>query len=98
MATKSAAVGSKRKSAPSAKGKADGTPKKARFENKKSKPEPEEEEDADDFEDFSDSEDGGAKLHEQRRQNLSKGNNDGKTFERGLSRQTQFYFIAHPNP
>lgn len=89
MATKTAAaVGSKRKSAPSAKGKADGTSKKARIENKKGRKEPEPEDDAaaDEFTSLSDSDDdGGVKLHEDRRRNL-KGNKDGKdgnTFERG---------------
>ncbi|KAH7022721.1 armadillo-type protein [Ilyonectria destructans] len=59
MATKSASVGSKRKSAPSAKGKSDS--KKARLDETKVRRAPKEDPE-DDSNDVSDSEDGGAKL------------------------------------
>ena len=82
MATKSAAVGSKRKVAPSGKGKFDGNAKKARLDEKKVRREPIEdpEEDSDDV---SDSEEGGASLGDNAPKKSWKEAN-GKTFERGM--------------
>ncbi|CAM1507097.1 Fc.00g067380.m01.CDS01 [Cosmosporella sp. VM-42] len=85
MATKSAAVGSKRKVAPSGKGKSDGKVKKARLGEGKVRREPVEEPE-DDLDDVSDSEDGGAKLGDDATKKSSKNLNaasNGKTFERG---------------
>ncbi|KAH7163328.1 armadillo-type protein [Dactylonectria estremocensis] len=83
MATKSASVGSKRKSAPSAKGKSDS--KKARLDGGKVRraPKPDPEDDSNDVSD--DSEDGGAKLDDTaENKNFKKAVSgvSAKTFER----------------
>ncbi|KAK7430889.1 Pumilio y domain member 6 [Neonectria magnoliae] len=82
MATKSASVGSKRKSAPYAKGKFDAKNKKARLEETKKRAPREDPEVASD--DVSDSEDGGAKLDDESAKKSSKKVNgvNAQTFER----------------
>ncbi|KAF7550438.1 hypothetical protein G7Z17_g5711 [Cylindrodendrum hubeiense] len=81
MATKSASVGSKRKSAPSAKGKSDS--KKARLDETKPRRAPKEDP-VDDSNDASDSEDGGARLEDDDAKKNAKKVSGGfaKTFER----------------
>lgn len=81
MATKSAAVGSKRKVAPSGKAKFDDKAKKPRIDGKKSRREPVEEPE-DDSDDASDSEEGGASLEAAAAKKSFKEAN-GLTFERG---------------
>lgn len=86
MATKSAAAGSKRKSAPSFKAKPDSEVKKARLDEAKTRSRSQPQEDPeDDSDEVSDSEDGGAKLDNDASKK-DKGNPaaSGKTFERGL--------------
>lgn len=80
MATKSAAVGSKRKATSGDKGKPSAMTKKARLDGSK-KAEPVEEA-SDDFEDFSDSDDGGVKLDSKNDGKNIKGYQ--KTFEPGM--------------
>ncbi|KAH6898855.1 armadillo-type protein [Thelonectria olida] len=85
MATKSAAVGTKRKSATSTRGKTNPKFKKARVDETKSRRQPEEDPE-EDSSDVSDSEDGGAKLNNESSNKDTKnsnGNANGKTFERG---------------
>lgn len=85
MATKSAAVGSKRKVAPSGKGKFDNKVKKARLDETKSRRAPVEEPE-DDLDDSSDSEGGGASLGDEQPKgsgNNANGASNGKAFERG---------------
>ncbi|KAH7270232.1 armadillo-type protein [Fusarium redolens] len=83
MATKTAAVSNKRKSAPSGKAKTDSKVKKARLDETKVRKQPFEEPEDDDMEDVSDEEDGGAELSEQAPQKSSNGVQNGKNFERG---------------
>ncbi|RBR15038.1 hypothetical protein FVER53590_01255 [Fusarium verticillioides] len=83
MATKSAAVGNKRKSASSGKAKTDSKVKKPRLEETKARKQPVEEPEDDDMDDVSDEEDGGAGLSEQTPQKSSTGAQNGKNFERG---------------
>ncbi|KAF5651036.1 PUF6 member of the PUF family [Fusarium tjaetaba] len=83
MATKSATVGNKRKSAPGGKAKTDSKVKKARLEETKVQKQPVEEPEDDDMDDVSDEEDGGAELSEQTPQKSSNGAQNGKNFERG---------------
>ncbi|KAF9766290.1 hypothetical protein IL306_001318 [Fusarium sp. DS 682] len=83
MATKTAAVGNKRKSAPGGKVKTDSKVKKARLDETKVRKQPVEEPEDDDMEDVSDEEDGGAELSEESPQKSSNGAQNGKTFERG---------------
>lgn len=87
MATKSAAVGSKRKVAPSGKGKFDNKVKKVRLDETKSRRAPVEEPE-DESDSLSDSEDGGVSLEDQqskRGSNNANGASNGKSFERGKS-------------
>ncbi|KAF4344447.1 PUF6 member of the PUF family [Fusarium beomiforme] len=83
MATKTAAVGNKRKSAPGGKVKTDSKVKKARLDETKFRKHPVEEPEDDDMEDVSDEEDGGAELSEAAPQKSSDSAQNGKTFERG---------------
>ncbi|KAF4955847.1 hypothetical protein FGADI_4242 [Fusarium gaditjirri] len=83
MATKTAAVGNKRKSAPGGKAKTDSKVKKARIDETKVRKQPVEQPEDDDMEDVSDEEDGGAELSEQAPQKSSNGAQNGKNFERG---------------
>ncbi|KAF4453252.1 hypothetical protein F53441_4059, partial [Fusarium austroafricanum] len=83
MATKTAAVGNKRKSAPGGKVKTDSKVKKARLDETKVRKQPVEEPEDDDMDDVSDEEDGGAGLSEEAPQKSSNGARNGKTFERG---------------
>jgi pumilio homology domain family member 6 len=80
MATKGASTGTKRKSAPAAKGKDDSKSKKVRLDKTKA-PKPVVEE-SDASEDFSDAEEGGAMLEEEEPRKKAKGPG-GKVFERG---------------
>ncbi|KAF5674025.1 PUF6 family-member protein [Fusarium heterosporum] len=82
MATKSAAVGNKRKSAPGGKVKTDSKFKKARLDETKVRKEPVKKP-QDDSDDVSDEEDGGADLSEQPPQRSSNGASNGNNFERG---------------
>ncbi|KAF5026484.1 hypothetical protein F66182_1406 [Fusarium sp. NRRL 66182] len=82
MATKTAAVGSKRKSAPGGKVKTDSEAKKARLDVTNIRKQPVEEPE-DDSDVSNDSEDGGANLSEEASKKLSIGASNGKTFERG---------------
>jgi pumilio family protein 6 len=79
MATKSAAVGDKRKSAPSGKYQSSSKfNKKPRLDERKVKKQPVKESED------SDEEDGGADLSEEAPQRSSNGAGDGKTFERSM--------------
>ncbi|KAF4998820.1 hypothetical protein FGRMN_2875 [Fusarium graminum] len=82
MATKSAAVGNKRKSAPGGKVKTDSKFKKARLDETKVRKEPVKKP-QDDSDDVSDEEDGGADLSEKPPQRSSNGAPNGNNFERG---------------
>lgn len=82
MATKNAAVGSKRKVAPSGKVKTDGKAKKARLDETKVRRQPVEEVES---EDGSDSESGGAQLDDDApRDGQENGASNGKTFDKGM--------------
>ncbi|KPM45432.1 hypothetical protein AK830_g1089 [Neonectria ditissima] len=83
MATKSASVGSKRKSAPGPKGKFDSKNKKARLEETKARKAPKEDPEVA-SDDVSDSEDGGARLDDESTKKSSKKVNgvSAQTFER----------------
>lgn len=84
MASKDLVIGSKRKASGASKGKSDGKPKKAKVE-KVAEPKEDVEMEEDDFASFSDSEDGGARLGEDRskkppfKKNDSNGNNAERT-------------------
>lgn len=81
MATKSAAVGSKRKATTGDKGKSSAMAKKARLDgNKKAAPV---DDDSDDSEDFSDAEDGGVQL-DNKKEAKSAAKGYQKTFEPGM--------------
>lgn len=86
MATKTAAVGSKRKVAPSGKSKIDGKVKKVRLDETKVRKQPVEEDESDDL---SDSEEGGAQIEDEAPQNnkQSNGDSNGKVFEKGMFRR-----------
>lgn len=79
MATKSAAVGNKRKSAPGGKYQTfSKLPKKPRLDERKFKKQPVKESED------SDEEDGGADLSGEAPQKSSNGSGDGKAFERSM--------------
>jgi pumilio family protein 6 len=104
MATKSAAVGTKRKSAPSTRGKIASKPKKARVDVTKSRQQPKEDPEEDpeeDSSDVSDSEDGGAKLDNESSKKGSKNANgyaNGNTFERGMLSHQPSLTLANQCP
>lgn len=83
MAAKDLAIGSKRKASGASKGKSDTKPKKAKVE-KAAEPEEDVEMEDDDFESFSDSEDGGARLGEDRSKKppFKKNDANGNNFDR----------------